>query len=193
MTFLEWGSEMGETNFDCTGYSGAVYLDDADTEVPFAMPEESVALNTVTYVRGQGMSVRVVAIPGSMHYAWRQETADYNVCSCSPPAVWHFTGYDPETQRIVSYDTLDVHEALHLMAHPDHMFDGGMSGGGMHSELRAVPAELGLVMVMTEMTDFLDSRGVEGMREDGGFSYDDVAGFDVDSFVSDIFGKGDDS
>jgi hypothetical protein len=175
--------------FGCTGYTGVTYLDSTDEGVPFAMPDESVALNTIVYVRGQGLSVRVVSVPGSMQYAWRQETSGYDVCECSPPAVWHFTGYDPETQRIVSYDTLDVHEALHMMAHPDHMFDGGMSGGGLVSELRAVPAGLGLVMVMTEMTDYLDSRGVAGMRGDGELSYDDVAGFDVDSFVADIFGK----
>ena len=174
--------------FPCENYDGATYMSDPDGKLPFATPDGRVALNTVTYIRGVGMSSRVVAIPGSHPDAWQREVQDYDVCGCSPPAVWHFIGIDGD--RVVTYNTLDVHAAVHLMCHPDHLFEQNPQlEGGLVSRLRLVPESDGLYMVMTEMTDYLADKGVPGMREDNELSYDEIKDFDVDELMSQIFGE----
>lgn len=174
------------TQFPCENYEGPSYLQDPEERLPFAAPDGRVALNTVVYIRGVGMSMRVVAIPGSHPDAWMREIAEYDVCGCSPPAVWHFTGIDGD--RVITFQTLDVHAAIHLLSHPDHMFDPAPDlEGGLLNRLRLVPPEDGLYLVMTEMTDYLADKGVPGMREDGELSYDEIKSFNADEFVTKIF------
>ena len=176
----------------CEGYDGIVF-DDPETEVPFVYPEGSVALNSVTYVRGVGMNCRVVNIPATDADVWNVEAERMGLCNCSPPAVWLFTAIDGT--EVSTFHTLDTHEAVHLMQHPDHIFDKNYPGGGvsLRSDLRMVAAEHGMMGVVTEMCDYLAGRGVQGMRDDGGITYDEVVGFDVDDFTSQLFGESDDS
>lgn len=177
------------SEFPCTDYHGAIYMNEPDEKLPFATPEGRVALNTITYVRGVGMSIRVVAIPGSHPDAWFREIEDFDVCGCSPPSVWHFTGIDGD--RVVTYNTLDVHGAVHLMCHPDHLFESTPDlHGGLVSRLRLVSESDGLFMVMTEMTDFLADRGVPGMRDEGELSYEEIVSFNADDLMSQIFEEG---
>lgn len=170
---------------DCTDYKGAVYHDPVNDAMPFVSPERTVGLHTLVYVKGVGISYRVVSIPGSNQDAWYRETEGY-VCKCAVPAMWHFTGIDGAT--VVTHDTLNVHEAVHLMAHPDHLFDGPDDNEtGMRCNLALVPEELGMVGAVREFTGFLANHGVEGVSYEGEISYEEMVGFDPDELARQIF------
>lgn len=173
----------------CENYEGTVYDDPDQDEIPFVYPEDSVALNTVVYVKGTGMNCRVVNLPGSDVQRWAEETGAMGLCDCSPPAVWSFIAIDGTD--VVEFNTLNTHEAVHLMQHPDHLFDADYKsdGASLKGNLRMVPPIEGMLGVVGEMCDYLADRGVPGMREDGAMTYDEASGFDVDDFITNIFGE----
>lgn len=170
---------------DCEGYTGAVYHDPLNDPLPFVSPEGQVGLHMITYVKGVGVSYRVVAIPGSNNDAWYREAADY-VCGCAVPAVWMFTGIDGE--HVVTHQTLDVHESVHLMSHPDHLFEEGFESTGLSQRLVFVPETAGMVGAVRELTGFLQNHGVDNLGDEDAISYQEMADFDADEFARHLFG-----
>jgi hypothetical protein len=128
----------------------------------------------ITYVKGAGMRVRIVNVPGSNEESFVAETADY-LCPCGQPAIYHFTVVDGVT--VVTYITMDSHEALHFMINPEILFDNpthatlpagedtfeevellGMLSG---SDTPMVPVGEQLESVIAECVDFLEENGAE--------------------------------
>ena len=177
----------------CPDYDGAEYEVDAE-ELAFVAASDEVALNSVTYVQDVGMNVRVVTVPGSSPEAFQHVTSQFGVCDCSPPSVWLFTGVSRQgTVHIVH--TLSVHDAVHLLRPPDHLFEenGGVQGTAtMPNKLTMVPATEGLSMVLRETQDHLAGMGVPGLAEEDGMTYEQVASTDVDEMIAKFLADRDD-
>ena len=94
---------------------------DLDLPIPYG----SVASFNYTWVKGQGATLRVVAVPGSDHAMYLEETDNCYGCSMPTPALWHFVCIDPGVFafKVAQVYTLDVHAALHWLANPDSVFE----------------------------------------------------------------------
>lgn len=175
-----------QDEFPCDGYDGQVY-DIMGPGVDYVAPEHEVALNTVTYIQGVGMNMRTVSVPGSAVEMYMEVTEPYGVCACLPPAVWVFTGVATDGSVAVVH-VLNGHDAVHLMRHPDHIFDGSQNGVGiMTSDLRLVPPEHGLEMVFQESKEHLASQGVPDLIEEGAIRYDEIAVTDLEDMFAKFF------
>jgi hypothetical protein len=175
----------------CPGYEGTVYGVSGD-EIAFVAPDGVVGLNTVTYVQGVGMNIRTVNVPGSDAGMFFRETEDFGGCQCSPPALWVFTGIESDG-TVHLYHTLSSHEAVHMLRHPDHLFNEIDSGGIQENGLTLVAPEYGLDMVTRELVDYLDSLGVGDLKDDSEMSFKDIAEVDVEGLVAKFFENGDQS
>lgn len=110
--------------------------DEQELESQYAWPDNGKSLQilgapdrftmfSVVYVKGQGMSVRGVIIPGSRSDLYFEDMADSDVCECHPGMGWELTAIDPDPFRIVVTKTLDTHTAMAWMRRPDDILDMG--------------------------------------------------------------------
>lgn len=175
-----------QEEFPCDGYDGQVY-DIHGPGVDYVAPEHEVGMNAVTYVQDVGLSLRTVSVPGSAVEMFMEVTEPFGVCNCLPPAVWVFTGYGRDGTVAVVH-VLNGHDAVHLMRHPDHIFDGSQNGVGiMTSVLNLVPPEHGLEMVFQESKEHLASMGVPDLIDDDAIRYDEIAATDLDDMFAKFF------
>ena len=117
-----------------------------------------------------------------------EETAGY-LCPCGQPSIYHFTTVDGAT--VVTYITMDSHEALYFMMNPELLFENptsitlpdddgsdvtlellGMLSG---SDTPLVPVGEQLESVIAECVDFLEDNGADT----GTFGPDRVKAADV--------------
>ncbi len=175
---------------DCTRgtYEGADYSQNGLQGIGIPGPQYGVAHNTVTYVRGQGLSIRMVTIPGSDQNMFLEETAQLGLCNCSPPCVWLFVGVDPATGQVAQVQTLDGHEAAHLLQHPDHLFEDDLHTWVFDAQPVLVAESEGLGMVVAELEDWLRRNGshIEGHQEDV-LGWSDVTSVDIDELAKKFF------
>ena len=165
----------------CPDYDGVVYLSEKDN-VEFASPMNAVAMTNVVYVQGKGMSVRTLNIPGSDAAMFKEETSG-SLCDCMPPAVWHFTGIGA-LGEVIDFSTLDGHEALHLMHHPDHLFEMEFDNTsfGIGYDLTLLDSTYTIDLVFKEMVDTLTAQGA--LPDDGSIKVTDVNTVDLDEMYS---------
>ena len=170
------------------------YIDDNNGEFEMARPTGVVGHVAVTYIQGRGMSVRVVAVPGSSEKQFAIDSADAGLCGCSliAPAVWTFTVIPADPGAPVKQAvSIDVHEATGYLEEPEQLLtmEEGWHGTTLMSDLSLVTDDGSetLSMLMAEMHGSLVRSGVDpellGMEEDAVTS-DEVAGFDVDAFLA---------
>lgn len=172
--------------FPCEGYTG-VHYEIQTAGVDYVAPEHEVGLNTVTYVQGVGLSLRTVSVPGSASEMFFEATEEFGTCDCIPPAVWVFTGYGTDGTVVVTH-ALNGHDAIHLLRHPDHLFDDSMQGVGlMTSELNLVPVDHGLEMVFHESKEHLAKMGVPDLIDDDAIKYDELSGVDMEELFAQFF------
>ena len=153
--------------------------------VAIPQPEKEVAMNTVTYIKGRGMSLRVVTVPGSRPELFIHDTLEMGMCQCSPPAVWQFTAIDGD--MVVILYTLDPHEAMHFLGFPDELFaakDGDYGDAALCSELVFVPEEEGLGMVAAEAAEWVAQSSDHSELVEEGFGYSDVLRSDIGSDIA---------
>jgi hypothetical protein len=137
-------------------------------------PNGYVGAYYVTYIKGAGMRVRIVNVPGSDEEGFMEETAEY-ICPCGSPSIYHFTVVDG--MDVVTYITMDSHEALYFMMNPETLLGdpatillpdddgneievdllGMLSGTG--SPL--IPVGEQLESVIAECVDFLGANGAD--------------------------------
>jgi hypothetical protein len=151
-------------------------------------PHGYVGAYYITYVKGAGMRVRIVNVPGSDEESFLAETADY-ICPCGQPSIYHFTAVDGLT--VVTYITMDSHEALYFMTGPELLFENPTSitlpdddGNDIKLELLGmlsgsdaplIPVGERLDSVIAECVDFLEDNGADA----GAFGPDRVKAADV--------------
>lgn len=80
---------------------------------------DSFTMLTAIYVKGLGLSVRGVIIPGSRMALYLQDMEDGDVCDCHPGMGWELICIDPDPFRVVVTRTLDTHTAMAWMRCPD--------------------------------------------------------------------------
>lgn len=133
-------------------------------------PDGFVGAYYITYIKGAGMRIRIVNVPGSNEDDFREETDGY-LCPCGAPSLYHFTAVDGYS--VVTYITMDSHEALHFMMNPEQLLEnptevadpdgdgilliGMLSGSGEP----LVPEGEQLDSVIAECIDFLEEQGAE--------------------------------
>ena len=163
---------MSGVNEAANGSDGQYPVGDQGLVLPH--PHGYVGSYYVTYIKGAGMRVRVVNVPGSNEESFLEETADF-ICPCGSPSVYHFTVVDGTT--VVNYITMDSHEALHFMMDPELLFDNpttvtlsdadgdeleldllGMLSG---ADAPLIPAGEYLDSVIAECIDFLGENGAD--------------------------------
>jgi hypothetical protein len=137
-------------------------------------PNGYVGSYYITYVKGAGMRVRIVNVPGSNEESFVEETEEY-LCPCGQPSLYHFTVVDGHT--VVTYITMDSHEALYFMISPELLLDNptaiwlpdddgndieidllGMLSG---SDCPLIPVGEQLESVIAECIDFLEDNGAD--------------------------------
>lgn len=175
------------------------YLDDMDGQVEMAHPTGYVAAMSVLYVQGAGISMRIVAVPGSaaeMFAAEQGPTGALCECSLETPTLWAFTAYSPA--RSVTVHTIDIHEALALVKDPEVMFNmpEGWDNLSLVSELSFVPDGESMTVAFQEMHQALSRAGVPAAMlglDEGAISVSDVQEFNVEEFLSRIQDGDDDA
>jgi hypothetical protein len=170
-------SEMSDFYAEaCPDYNGVVYLSEGDN-VEFASPLNAVALTSIVYIQGDGISVRTLNIPGSDAAMFAEETQGI-ACDCMPPAVWHFTAIGV-LNEVVNFSTLDGHHALHLMHHPDHLFEPEFNHPmGIGYDLKLLDNTYTIDLVFKEMVDTLTAQGA--LPDDGSIKVADVSNVNLD-------------
>jgi hypothetical protein len=137
-------------------------------------PNGYVGAYYITYVKGAGMRVRIVNVPGSDEESFLEETGEF-LCPCGLPSIYHFTAVDGA--KVVTYISMDSHEALYFMMNPELLFENpttitlhdedgeevtvdlfGMLSG---SEAPLIPVGERLESVIAECIDFLEEHGAE--------------------------------
>ena len=99
-------------------------------------------------------------------------------CDCMPPAVWHFTAIGG-LGEVVDFSTLDGHHALHLMHHPDHLFDHDFNHVmGVGYDLKLLDNSYTIDLVFKEMVDTLAAQGA--LPDDGSIKVTEVAEVNLD-------------
>ena len=160
-------------------YDGADYHIEGQTSIAIPQPDQGLAVNTVTYIKGQGMSLRIVAVPGSRTELFWHDVEGMGLCDCSPPAIWNFIAIDGQT--VVTLYTMDSHEALTFMSYPDLLFEAPGSEyeqAGLAGVLPMIPAEEGISMVVSEATEWVALGGDQSeLLEE--ISYSDVTSADI--------------
>jgi len=164
----------------CETYDGTEYIVSGE-EVDFVSPSGSVALNTVVYIQGRGLNIRCVSVPGSDEHMFAEETEPFGICGCNPPAVWHFTAVSSEG-HVRTYDTLDGHEAVHLLRHPDHLLEENYDGGGFATGINLIPEEMGLNVVFRELQDAMIGIGV--LEDDGAIKVTEIQEVDTEELFN---------
>ena len=160
----------------CPDYNGVIYMSDKDN-VEFASPVNAVAMTNIVYIQGQGLSIRTLNIPGS-DAAMFFEEANGMICDCMPPAIWHFTAVGADGQ-VIDFSTLDGHHALHLMHHPDHLFEPDFNHTmGIGYTLNLLDNSYTIDLVFKEMVDTLTEQGA--LPDDGSIKVTDVTNVDLD-------------
>ncbi len=137
-------------------------------------PHGYVGAYYITYVKGAGMRVRIVNVPGSDEESFMEETSEF-ICPCGSPSLYHFTVVDGI--KVVTYISMDSHEALYFMMNPELLFENptsitlpdddgndvtlellGMLSG---SDTPLVPTGERLESVIAECVDFLEDNGAD--------------------------------
>ena len=135
-------------------------------------PNGYVGAYYITYVKGAGMRVRIVNVPGSDEVSFMEETSEF-ICPCGSPSIYHFTVVDGT--KVVTYISMDSHEALYFMMNPEILFENptvitlpddhgteievellGMLSG---DDAPLIPAGEQLESVVAECIDFLEEHG----------------------------------
>ena len=164
---------------DTENYDGADYHIDGMTKIGLPQPEEGVAVNTVTYIKGRGMSLRIVAVPGSRTALFWKDIEGMGMCDCSPPAIWNFIAIDDQT--VVTLYTMDSHEAMTFLSYPDLLFEAPGSEyeeAGVAGVMPMIPESEGIGMVVSEATEWVASGGGQDELVDE-ITYSDVTSSDI--------------
>lgn len=107
---------------------------DEEREAMYPWPDETNGLSimgapdnftlfTATYVKGMGLTVRGVIIPGSRIQAFYEDMMEHDICGCHPGMGWELVAIDPDPFRIVTTRTLDTHTAMAWLRRPQDVLE----------------------------------------------------------------------
>jgi hypothetical protein len=149
-------------------------------EMPLELPIPygSVACFVFVWVKGQGATLKVVAVPGSDHAMYMEETDNCYGCSMPTPALWQFTAIDPGSFpfKVAQAWTLDVHAALHWMSNPDSIFEftgteyDGPPMATIGDQVTLVPEFTSAELVLQDCVEWLAQEMDAEMLEESGLS-----------------------
>jgi hypothetical protein len=117
--------------------------------------ENRFTMMFVTYIKGRGMNVRGVIVPGSSMEQYMYDMQNMDVCDCHPGMGWSMDAYDPETGRYVRTQTLDTHVALAWMRKPADILDLDLDGLDACEELTFVPEGEHLQTVFNDFNGYV--------------------------------------
>lgn len=140
--------------------------EEINTDSQYAWPTDDSALYIagspdrftmmfVTYVKGRGMNVRGVIVPGSSLEQYARDMEGMDICDCHPGMGWSMDAFDPETGRYVRTQTLDTHVALAWMRRPEDIFDLDLEGLEACEELTFVPEGEQLQTVFNDFNGYV--------------------------------------
>jgi hypothetical protein len=153
--------------------------------------EEGVTMFTVTYVRGKGINMRAVGVPGAEVDAFNLTVSESGTyCMCANPMIWHFTGIDGD--KIFAMTTVDSHLGALLLQYPELLFHKDAldnwthsAPGTMHELLRMVPVGEPLEMVVAETFSHLSDLGITDSFD--AVNFDEVMNVNMAELVEKFF------
>ena len=128
---------------------------DDDAPLYIAGAPDRFTMMFATYIKGRGLSVRGVIIPGSTMEQYMQDTFEFDVCDCHPGMGWSMDAFDPATGRYVRTQTLDTHVALAWMRRPDDILELDLDGLDACEELSFVPEGEAMQTVFNDFNGYV--------------------------------------
>lgn len=108
-----------------------------------------------TYIKGRGLSVRGVIVPGSTMRQYMVDMEGQDICECHPGMGWSLDAFDPETGRYVRTQVLDTHVALAWLRRPQDILDLDINGLDACEELAFVPEGEALQTVFNDFNGYV--------------------------------------
>lgn len=140
--------------------------EDINTDSQYAWPEgneplyiagspDRFTMMFATYVKGRGLSVRGVVVPGSSMEQYARDMDGMDICDCHPGMGWSLDAFDPETGRYVRTQVLDTHVALAWLRRPEDILELDLDGLDACEELTFVPEGEALQTVFNDFNGYV--------------------------------------
>ena len=139
---------------------------DESSDIQIPQPAIEVGFNIATYVRGAGVSLRAVAVPGSDREMFAETTSEDGLCECSQGSAWVLTAIDPQVlpgmQPVVKQlFTLDAHAAMAWLRNPEAVFGLPSDDLAMLEDVTLVTDGEALETVIADLTGWLSKTDPE--------------------------------